>query len=135
MNVHCDLEIIIKKKFFYLILFVIMNIHNLNYLLTWCDAYIQNKIKIEIIWNYFSYMCTDSNLKYAIKWGNLLQKIYNLTNVNINNQIWMHVFPFIKIINQNTTKWNISSMVDSLQSNTIKFNPYYLALEKKNLKQ
>jgi len=80
-------------------------------------------------------MCTDSNLKYAIKWGNLLQKIYNLTNVNINNQIWMHVFPFIKIINQNTTKWNISSMVDSLQSNTIKFNPYYLALEKKNLKQ
>jgi hypothetical protein len=41
----------------------------------------------------------------------------------------MHVFPFIKIINRNTAKWNISSMVDSLQSNTIEFNPYDLALE------
>jgi hypothetical protein len=71
----------------------------------------------------------DSNVKYAIKWENLVQIIYSLTNVNINNQIWMHVFPFIKIINQNTTKWNISSMVDSLQSNTIEFNPYDLTLE------
>ncbi len=41
----------------------------------------------------------DSNVKYAIEWEILLQIIYNLTNVNINNQIWMHVFPFIKIIN------------------------------------
>ncbi len=46
----------------------------------------------------------DSDVKYAIEWENLLQIIYNLTNVNNNNQIWMHIFPFIKIINQNTTK-------------------------------
>jgi len=74
-------------------------------------------------------MRMDSNVKYAINWENLLQIIYNLTNVNINNQIWMHVFPFIKIINWNTTKWNINPIVDSLQSNTIEFNPYDLALE------
>jgi len=120
---------IIEKKIFYLMHFVIMNIHNLNYLLTWCDAYIRNKIKFDIFWNYFSYMRMDSNVKYAINWEILLQIIYDLTNVNINNQIWMHFFPYIKIINRNTTKWNISSMVDSLQYNTIEFNPYDLALE------
>jgi hypothetical protein len=114
MNVHRDLEIIIENNSFYLIHFMIMNIHNLNYLLTLCDACIQNKIKIDIVWNYFSYMRMDSDVKYAIEWENLLQIIYNLTNVNNNNQIWMHIFPFIKIINQNTTKWNITFMVDSL---------------------
>ncbi len=46
----------------------------------------------------------DSNVKYAINWEILLQIIYDLTNVNINNQIWMHFFPYIKIINRNTAK-------------------------------
>jgi hypothetical protein len=49
MNVHRDLEIIIENNSFYLIHFMIMNIHNLNYLLTLCDACIQNKIKIDIV--------------------------------------------------------------------------------------